>query len=298
MFYLVYGCLYALSLIPLRLLYLGADLVFFLIYHVLGYRRNVVDANLQIAFPEKTAAERAEISKKFYRNFVDNFIEMLKLVSGGARFAAKHFHFDPAELDRLYREGKKVQFHLGHNFNWELSHLAVAQKTKFTMLMVYMPLTNKLFDRIMRKIRGVTGNVLLPATNMKNSIMPYRDKQYVLGLVADQVPGNLQNAYWTKFFGRLTPFTSGPERGAIAGNIPVVFAEFYKTSRGQYRMNYAVAEENPASLQPGELTVRYARFLEESISRHPEMWLWSHRRWKREWTTEYEKRTFTKQRPD
>ncbi len=292
MYYFVYGFLYLLSLLPLKVLYLFSDLVFVLIYYIFGYRRKVVRANLNIAFPEKSNKEKDKIEKQFYRNFVDNFIEVLKLISGKGKFAAKHFDFDPTLLNRLYDEGKRVQFHMGHNFNWEMSHMAVGLKTRMPLLLVYMPLKNRIFEKIMYDLRTSTGNTLLPATDMKNAILPYRNSQYLLGLAADQVPGNLDKAYWVEFFGRLTPFVRGPEHGARSANIPVIFAEFYKTGRGKYYMNYFLAEENPERLPPGELTVRYARFLEESISRHPEMWLWSHRRWKRTWNETYEHATF------
>jgi KDO2-lipid IV(A) lauroyltransferase len=43
----------------------------------------------------------------------------------------------------------------------------------------------------------------------------------------------------------------------------------------------------PASLERGVLTLRYARYLENVIRQQPDMWLWSHRRWKRPWKEEY-----------
>jgi len=48
-----------------------------------------------------------------------------------------------------------------------------------------------------------------------------------------------------------------------------------------------LAEEQPAELEKGVLTLRYARYLENAIRQQPDMWLWSHRRWKREWKEEY-----------
>ena len=109
----------------------------------------------------------------------------------------------------------------------------------------------------------------------------------MLGLVADQSPGSPSNAYWANFFGYPTPFVRGPERGARAGDIPVLFAYIYKSKRGYYRGRLEIGSENPAQLPEGELTRRYADFMERCISELPSLWLWSHRRWKHPWKEEY-----------
>jgi len=288
-YYVVYGFLYLLSLLPLRVLYLLSDGIYGLLYYIIGYRRKVVKDNLLLAFPEKTTAERKKIEKQFYKNFVDNFIETLKLISGGAKFAAKHFSADGALMQEQFDKGARCQIHLGHNFNWEMGNIAMSAISSYKMLMVYMPLNNKAFDRILLKLRSSSGNKLLPATDMKNAMMPYRNDKYLLGLIADQAPGNVSKAYWIDFFGRPTPFVRGPESGARAGNLSVLFAQIYKIKRGYYRFEYELCTETPVELPEGEITRRYVRYLEKTIRQHPEMWLWSHRRWKIEWKEEYRK---------
>ncbi|MFZ1369168.1 MAG: lipid A biosynthesis acyltransferase, partial [Ferruginibacter sp.] len=58
MYHIIYGFLFLLSLLPLRVLYVLSDLVSFFLFRVFGYRRKVISVNLAIAFPEKTQAER------------------------------------------------------------------------------------------------------------------------------------------------------------------------------------------------------------------------------------------------
>lgn len=65
MYSIVYGFLYVISLLPLRVLYLISDLGYAVVYYVLRYRRDVVMYNLSIAFPDKTAKEHAAIAKQF-----------------------------------------------------------------------------------------------------------------------------------------------------------------------------------------------------------------------------------------
>jgi Kdo2-lipid IVA lauroyltransferase/acyltransferase len=81
MYYIVYGLLYLVSLLPLRVLYIISDVVYLIGYRLLGYRRKVVLDNLQMVLPEKTEAERKKIAAKFYHNFIDSIIESLKMVS-------------------------------------------------------------------------------------------------------------------------------------------------------------------------------------------------------------------------
>lgn len=290
MYYLVFGLLYLLSLFPMRLLYLLADGLTFLLYYIIRYRREVVMNNLLVAFPEKTEEERIRIAKRFYRNFVDNFIETLKLLSASKRFIRKHFAIDnPELLEDIYRSGRKCQLHLGHTFNWEMANAAMPLLTHYLFIVVYMPVENKVFNRLFLYLRGRSGTILLPATNMQRAIIPYRHQQYTLTLVADQAPGSPTNAYWLDFFGRPTAFVRGPERGARIADIPAVFVRFYKTQRGYYRVHLITGAEHPASLPEGELTLRYARFLEEAIRQAPDLWLWSHKRWKGSWMEEYKK---------
>ena len=78
MYTIVYGIFYLISLLPWRVMYLISDVIAFILNHVVGYRKKVVIANLQIAFPEKSQKERASIVKQFYRQFTDNFIEVIK----------------------------------------------------------------------------------------------------------------------------------------------------------------------------------------------------------------------------
>src|SRR6266705_1139704 len=106
MYYLFYGFLYIVSLLPMRVLYFISDALYGLIYYVLGYRKKVVMSNLAIAFPDKTDAERVRIAKKFYHNFIDSFIEVIKLVSAGDAFLRKRFTADVRVLNDLHATGK------------------------------------------------------------------------------------------------------------------------------------------------------------------------------------------------
>jgi len=286
MYYLVLALLYLVSFLPLWVIYRISDLAAFTL-RMVKYRHKVLMKNLSIAFPEKTDAEKKKIIKKFYRNFTDTFLEAIKLLSISEKTLRKRVQFDPSIFNELYKTGKSCQVHLGHNFNWEWVNVRVARQLPFRFLVVYMPIANKLVNRLFQYFRGKTGATMLAATDMRNAMLPFRHEQYLLALVADQNPGNRNNAYWIDFFGRTTAFVRGPEKNARFNNIPVVFARFYKPKRGYYVIETKLATEDPASLKEGQLTIQYVRYLEEVIRKQPEVYLWSHNRWKWEYSEAY-----------
>jgi KDO2-lipid IV(A) lauroyltransferase len=86
-----------------------------------------------------------------------------------------------------------------------------------------------------------------------------------------------------------TVFLKGPEKFARVQNIPVVMMTTTRPRRGHYHFNYFLLAEDPRQLPDGELIRRYVHHLEENIRLQPEIYLWSHRRWKHSWKEGYEK---------
>lgn len=287
MYRIVYGFFYLISLLPLRVLYFFADIAYLVIFYIIGYRKEIVFKNLAQAFPDKTKQEINRIAKRFYRNFCDSFLETIKLFSADADFIRRHFYGDFSVFEYLHNKGKKCQIHSSHNFNWEYANLGIPLNIPQTLLTVYMPIANKTFNKIFFDLRSKTGAVLLPATNMRSAIIPHRNSVYALALVADQNPGEPKNALWYDFLGKPAPFVKAPESGARRGNIPVVFCHFLKEKRGYYKVHFHLAFETPAETQPGEITKAYVHYLESVIRSNPEVWLWSHRRWKWDWNESY-----------
>jgi len=298
MYYVVFSFFYVLSLLPMRILYIISDAAYLLVYYVIGYRKAIVMKNLEIAFPEKSNEELVKIAKAFYHNLLDSFIETIKLVSASKRFLEKRVTANWEVLDPLFKTGRSCQVHLGHTFNWEWGHHVLGSHTKYQVLVVYMPLNNAVFERLMYHLRVRHGNKFIAPGDMSNSMETFKDTPYLLGLVADQSPGKINKAYWMNFFGKPTAFVAGPEKGARAGNLPVLFTHIVKPKRGYYHAILEVACEDPGALEEGELTLRYARYMEKVIRSNPEMWLWSHRRWKRSWTPEYTSNWIGENMPD
>ena len=279
--------LYAVSLLPLRILYLLSDLLAFVAYHWIRYRRDVVEANLLIAFPDKIPSERLSIAKKFYRNFSDTLVESVKMISASEALIDRMFQADMRPFEQLYDSKQPIQIHAMHNFNWEVVNLGISRKLKLPFLGVYQPIINPFFERMFKKIRSRYGTVLIPANDFKNNFLPHKNTHHIIALVADQNPGHPAKAWWVNFFGKPAPFAMGPEKAARARDNKVVFGNFFKLRRGVYTFEVEQINDDLATMQEGELTLRYIKYLEDCIRERPDNYLWSHRRWKHPYKEEY-----------
>lgn len=283
MFYLLYGFLYLVSLLPFWILYGISDLAYILIYYCLGYRKEVVMANIALAFPEKSLAEKKLIAKKFYKNFIDNFIEIIKLLSISKRQLRKRFVGEFDTVNKYYATGRNMQLHAGHFFNWEYASLLFSVESKYPVLLVYMPVMNKAMDKIFYKLRSRFGAKMIAATSFLKDFKPYSKGRFSLIMVGDQSAGNTETAYWLPFFDTLTPFVTGPEKSARLNNAIVLYGHYQKVKRGYYYLKFYVITEDPRSLKEGEITKRLISFVEDNIKDQPEIYLWTHRRWKHEY---------------
>ena len=153
MYYIVYGLFYLISLLPLFILYRISDFAYFIIYYVVKYRRDVVKSNLQIAFPEKSDTEKIQIAKKFYKNFTDTFIETIKMISISDKAFNKMVESDLSQAIKMAETGKSIQFHAGHQFNWELANWIIARDMPIPFIGIYMkigsPAINKIFYNVL-----------------------------------------------------------------------------------------------------------------------------------------------------
>lgn len=289
MYQIVFSFLYLVSLLPFRILYLISDFAFLLLYYVIRYRRGVVLGNLKIAFPEKTELELNSIAKQSYKNFTDNFIETIKLLSISSKQVSERFEVDYSLLHELFAAGKSVHISLGHFYNWEIGNVAFSIGNPFHQEVVYMPIKNVVMERLFVHLRTRFGSGLIKATRFTREIVPFVRKQHCLILVADQSAGAADQSYWLPFFGKMAPFVVGPEKGAKLCNAAVVMGCIQRVKRGYYKASLTLLTTTPKETSDGVITRKLATYIEDCIRRQPANYLWTHRRWKKEFDPEKHK---------
>ncbi len=244
--------------------------------------------NLRGAFPEKTEKEITLIARRFYRNFMHNWMEVFMCMTMSKKRVGRMMDVDFSLLKRLYGEGKTVQLICGHQFNWELYNMVMPGNQPFPFLFVYMPLTGRAINRIILYIRGRFGAVTVDATSMKADMKGWINRQYLIFLAADQRPPGPEKGFWLNFLNQPAAIIPGPAKNARQFNNAVVFANPVKTGLGRYRLELELLVEDPSGLSEAEITMIFVRRLEKAVRRQPETYLWTHKRWKHTWKKEYE----------
>jgi len=267
--------------LPFAVLYGISDMLYFIIYRIIGYRKTVVADNLKNAFPEKSNAEIKTISKKFFRHLADLIVETIKMNSMSEKTFRERVVFKNTKIvNDYFDKGKSVVVLTMHFNNWEWSS-CVALPVKHKVLGVYKPLHNKYFDEYLNNSRGKMGSVLVPNSQVLRTVISHEHKKEPVftWLAADQTPPAFHK-FWLMFLNQETMFYPGPASISKRFNHPVIFQKIEKTGRGKYVSQFELLFENPADKSETEIMKAYVRKMEEAIRKNPEHYLWSHRRWK------------------
>lgn len=273
---------FLLARLPFSLLYILADVLFFIAYHVVGYRKTVVLENLQKSFPEKSEREIKQIQKKFYRHLANLIIEILKTLGMSTKDMKKRAKMvNPEMLAKPLNEGKSIIVLTSHQGNWEWLLCSASFQLPALVLAVYKPLSNAFFDNLMKKVRARFKTTVVPMNSVLRKIVEHKKEAKILAMVADQSPAGDEKNYWTDFLQQDTAFFVGGEKIATRMDYAVFFAKMDKIKRGYYEISFEEIALPPfQDLEENTIIARYAQKLEQQIQTQPETWLWSHKRWK------------------
>ncbi|MBB3699586.1 lysophospholipid acyltransferase family protein [Flammeovirga yaeyamensis] len=275
---------YTLSVIPLPILYLLSDVMFVLVYYIIGYRKGVVNNNLKIAFPEKSDKEIKRIERSFYRHFCDMMVESIKTLTMGKRAVNKRIKIENEELiTQLYQNNKSIVMYSAHMGNWEWNAF-FPNFFQHKVTAFYQPLSNKYFDELMQLIRSRMGVLCVPSQKGYKTLMKLQqENKLTLNLIiGDQSPSAHPKAskYWTEFMHKKTAFLTGADVISHKSDYAVVYPQCTKIKRGVYETKFVLLDESPKSSEKFSLIEKYSKALEENINKQPALWLWSHNRWK------------------
>jgi KDO2-lipid IV(A) lauroyltransferase len=286
---LYYLVILPISILPYPVLYLVSDFFRFFIYHVFGYRKKVVFANLRNSFPEKSEKEIKKIARVFYKHFCDIVFESLKCFTISEKSLRKRMVFrNPELVNAYYDKGQSIIMVGGHYNNWELWAVAVGLHVKHKNLGIYKPLKNVFFDKKMKKTRQRFGILMIPIKAVKKYFEDGSGTPISTIFASDQSPGKAKKAHWMEFLNQDTGVPFGAEKYAKEYNLPVVFGIIYRMKRGHYEVEFTTITDQPQETRKGEITETFTKMLEADIRKDPPFWLWTHKRWKRKRPDDYE----------
>lgn len=274
--------LYIVSKLPLRILYIFSDIIFFINYYFVGYRKKIITQNLKNSFPEKSDEEIAKIRKKFYLNFSDYLAETVKSFSiSGSETRVRMQHINQHLFHEAKEEGKNIILMAGHVFNWEWMNALTATVPQKNSHPVYRKVNSSFWENEMKKVRNRFGSQALEANEVILNIFRNKnDGDTIYLFVADQTPHVAHVNYGLEFLNQRTPAFIGYDKLATRMDLIFIYSEMKKVKRGFYQINYQRIYPDGEKFIENEVVKKFHKLLENTIRKNPDNYLWSHRKWK------------------
>lgn len=251
---------------------------------LIRYRRRVILQNLEHSFPEKSPKELRRILYLNYRILAEVIVDTVSLAGVGPGRKDEFIVFRDIEQHVAQtKEGGWIAL-ASHYGCWEYFMLYGWFDPDSTFLGVYHPLQSPVFECFYNRLRAYSSNI--EQVPMKECVRHYMrlraagEKVLILGLIADQNPPLRPDSHWFRFLNQDTVFFDGGEKMALRFHLPVYFCHVERLSPGRYEVSFELIYDGRSEVAPNEITERYVRLLEQMIRRKPELWMWSHRRWK------------------
>ncbi|MEY2738412.1 MAG: Lipid biosynthesis lauroyltransferase [Bacteroidota bacterium] len=282
LYILFYPIIWLISILPFPVFYLFSDVVCFLTYRVIGYRKKTVRENLALALPHLSDTERRTIEKKFYSHMCDLFLEMIKTLSISQQEIEKRFTFSNLEVYlELEKKNKSIAVLCAHyaSYEWVVSMNYHINHKGFG---IYKKIANPYFDKLVKKIRSkfkaelITTKEAIPtiADNYNKGILS------LYGFASDQSPKKNAAYHWAPFMGHEVPVHTGAEMLSKRFDMNVIFLRTKKIKRGYYEASFEVLSDDVKAVPNYEITDRFLQLVEQQILEAPEYYLWTHKRWK------------------
>lgn len=274
--------LYFVSKLPLRVLYFFSDVMFFLNYYLVGYRKKVITQNLRNSFPDKSEEEIRKIRKKFYRNFSDYLVETIKSFSiSETESRVRMQHINQDVFHEIKAEGKNIILLAGHVFNWEWINALAKIVPQKHCHPVYRKVNSNFWENQMKKVRNKFGNEALEANEViRNIFKSSNNGDSIYMFVADQTPHFSNVTYGLEFMNQRTPVFIGYDKLATRMDLAFIYCEMKKVKRGYYQVNYYRIYPDNEKFVEHEVVRKFHKMLENTLRKRPDNYLWSHRKWK------------------
>lgn len=272
------------SRMPFKMMYVISDGLYPILYYLVRYRRKIVRKNLTESFPEKSPEEIKRIEKDFYRNFVDNMLETCKMGAMSSEEMSRRMKFtNIEEVNKVLRSGRSVSLFLGHYGNWEwISSMPISLDKRAVAAQIYHKLNNEAFNRLILENRSAHGatNVEMNRTARFITELAAKGQECIIGFIADQSPRWKDVHFFVPFLNHNTPVITGTEKITKHYKFDAWFVRTRKVKRGFYEVEFVRMHDHPDSLPNFQLTEIYYRMLENMIKEQPELYLWTHNRFK------------------
>ena len=201
--------IWIISRIPFWIFYLISDGIYLLLYYIIGYRKKVVRYNLKLFFLRRKTKKLFKLKKKFYRHFVDIFVEMIKSFSVSQKTIEKRYKYvNPEVIQNLPDPNKSVALVGAHYGNWEWTFNMKSAFEGFQPVGAYTRITNPFFDKFVKRNRTRFGTQFVQTNKTIQKMIDHKKNNVrsIYGLLSDQSPHISKTHYIAPFLANWFPF--------------------------------------------------------------------------------------------
>jgi len=251
-------------------------------YGVDRHHRRIAIENLTAAFPAQPDAERRAFARAMFAHFGSLLLELLKFgtYTREQMLAAVELEGDE-RVRHAYQQERGVLFFTGHFGYWEMQAL-VEPLQHPPISVLARPLDNPRLHDMLERIRTRTGNSVIYRDGAVRKVLRELAANHGVALLIDQHL-HTPDAIYVDFFERAAATTSALAALALRTGAPVIPVFALPLPHGRYRLVYEHPVDPPRTESPDairDFTQRCTDVLEMYVRRHPELWLWMHRRWR------------------
>ncbi|MBK7630752.1 MAG: lysophospholipid acyltransferase family protein [Ignavibacteriales bacterium] len=260
-----------------------SSLISFFFFYLLPIRKDVVFNNLKNAFPEKPPGQINKIAYGSYKSFAITLVEILFLPWTSDEQIKKVVNFNNFHLiDKKEQEKNGVILLSGHFGNWEYCAISVGAQLNKKLSVIVKPQRNPLVNDWMNRARTKWTNEVVPLGASIRNVYTVLMKKGIVAMVADQ--RGPEDSIKLEFFGRKTAVYTGPAVLSLKMNVPILYGITIRQPDLSYHSEIVEIDREKLPDDYDEkvkvLSERMLKYLEDVIRKHPEQWLWMHRRWK------------------
>lgn len=246
------------------------------------YRLKMVRRNLALCFPDMSEKERNRLARRYYKVLAEVIVDTISLAGATQKYMGDVANWVNRDEHMKRVEGKDWVAMCAHFGCWEYYLLWCWQDPNTEFMGVYHTIRNDVFECFYRRLRQFSPKIhQVPMPNTVRFYLRNRGKSnMVLGLISDQSPNLSVDTEWYDFFGQPTAFVEGGAHIATKFSLPIYFIHVRRSGVGKYEYRFDEIWDAKEKIDVQEIIRRYGAALEAMIKESPELWLWSHNRWR------------------
>lgn len=279
---MVHGLSAFLRLLPVPAVRAAGAMLGRFVYIVDGFHRRIALTNIGLALPSKPLDERRATIRRVFAHFGSVLLELIKVGTLSDEDILARVEIEGEErIRQAHAKGRGVLIFTGHFGYWEWGAMALSLRVQPIAVMA-RPLDNPYLHDVLERIRTCRGTLVIYRQGAIRKVLQQLAANRAVAILIDQHL-HTPDAVYVDFFSRPAATTNALAALALRTGAPVIPAFVMPLPNGRYRLVLDHAVEPPASDSPDavrEFTQRCTDVLEMYIRRHPDLWLWMHRRWR------------------